>query len=261
VPIQTGGARPPLFCVHGAGGNVVNFRDLARSLGADVPFYGLQARGVDGKHAPTTRIEEMATEYIAAVRTVQPHGPYYLAGYSGGGVIAFEMAQQLRRQGEPVATVALLDTFSPTLSAPEYDNHDRLRRLRQDGPRLLLSWPRRFVERQALRLSQMRIRWHARRGQPVPHQLRDLQMTMAYLEAQQHYQPEPYPGRLTLFRAAEIAPIYQYAGPELGWTGLSHDPVDVRQVPGGHDNLVLEPNVRILASALRACLEEAKVTV
>ncbi len=111
VAIQTAGSRPPFFCVHGAGGNVLIYRDLARRLGANQPFYGLQALGLDGSCQPLTRIEDMATLYLKQMREVQPHGPYFLGGYCSGGTIAFEIAQQILAQGERVALLAMFDTY------------------------------------------------------------------------------------------------------------------------------------------------------
>ena len=95
VPIQPDGTKPPFYCVHAAGGNVLTYFDLARHLGPDQPVYGLQARGLDGKQPPHNCLEEMARDYIAEIRQLQPEGPYYLGGTSWGGMIAFEIAQQL----------------------------------------------------------------------------------------------------------------------------------------------------------------------
>src|SRR6184192_2475708 len=106
-----GGQRQPFFCVHAAGGNVLEYRDLARLLGPDQPFYGLQAKGLDGKSEPHTTIKEMASYYIREMREVQPEGPYMIGGRSSGGTIAFEMACQLDAQGQKVALLALLDTY------------------------------------------------------------------------------------------------------------------------------------------------------
>jgi FkbH-like protein len=113
IPIQTGGTQPPLFCPQGAGGNVIVYRKLAQLLGEDRPVYGLQARGLDGKEDPYTWIEEMAEDYLRHMRSVQPQGPYFLAGLSSGGRVAFEIAQQLRAQGESVGLVAMFDTYAP----------------------------------------------------------------------------------------------------------------------------------------------------
>src|SRR6202034_3886945 len=98
VAIRSTGSRPPFFCVHGAGGNVLIYRELSQNLGSDQPFYGLQSQGLDGANPPLTKIEDMAALYKKAIRRRQPHGPYLLGGYCGGGLIAFEIAQQLRSE-------------------------------------------------------------------------------------------------------------------------------------------------------------------
>lgn len=139
VPIQTAGDKPPLFCPQGAGGNVLCYYDLARYLGPEQPVYGLQAQGLDGKQAPYTRVEDMAADYIKQIRTVQPEGPYFLAGLSSGGRVAFEMAQQLHAQGQKVALVAMFDSYAPgypkllpiiprLLTLFRYQQYQRLRR-------------------------------------------------------------------------------------------------------------------------------------
>src|SRR5690606_29581704 len=113
------GTHAPFFCVHGAGGNVLNFRDLADHMPKTRPIFGLQARGVAEGQRPHGTIEEMATEYVAAIREVQQSGPYLIGGYSGGGVIALEMARQLRLKNEEVAIVVLIDTFHPHIPPRE----------------------------------------------------------------------------------------------------------------------------------------------
>lgn len=113
VMIQQGGSKPPLFCVHGGGFNVLIYRDLARNLPPDQPVYGLQARGLAGDNEPIRyRIEAIATDYVKQIKTVQPQGPYFLSGLSNGGNIALEMAQQLRAQGHKVPLLALFDSYT-----------------------------------------------------------------------------------------------------------------------------------------------------
>ena len=113
VPIQPQGSLPSFFCAHAVGGNVFSYVGLARRLGPTQPFYALQARGLMGTQEPHTRIEEMAADYIHAIRAAQESGPYMLGGWSMGGLIAFEMACQLQRQGQQVALVALFDSITP----------------------------------------------------------------------------------------------------------------------------------------------------
>jgi thioesterase domain-containing protein len=109
VPIQPNGSRPPFYCVHGAGGHVVLFERLARRLGDDQPFYAFQARGLEGGQEPFTRIEDIAASYVEALLAANPRGPYCLGGYSMGGMVAFEMAQQLGTQGKAVSALVIVD--------------------------------------------------------------------------------------------------------------------------------------------------------
>ena len=120
VQIQAGGGaeRPAFFCVHGAGATSSTSATWPFASAPDQPFFGLQARGVDGKLTPLTRVEEMAALYLSEIRRVQPHGPYLLGGYSGGGVIAFEMARQLRQQGEETAFLGLHRHLLPDAPHP-----------------------------------------------------------------------------------------------------------------------------------------------
>ncbi len=115
VPIQPNGQRPPLFCIHPVGGNVLCYAPLADALGDDQPVYGLQARGVDGTDEPLATIEAMVVEYLEAIREVQPSGPYHFAAWSSGGIVAYEIARRLIDRGEQVATVSLFDSFAPAL--------------------------------------------------------------------------------------------------------------------------------------------------
>src|ERR1051326_6176190 len=112
VPIQPGGSRPPFFCVHGRGGDILLYRNLARHLGSDYPFFGLQSQGLDGKGKYLTTVEEMATHYVREVRNLQHDGPYYLGGFGMGGAVAYQMAQDLLDQGQETRLLALFDSYN-----------------------------------------------------------------------------------------------------------------------------------------------------
>jgi nonribosomal peptide synthetase DhbF len=112
--IRSEGTRPPLFLVPGVGGNVICYHDLAQLLGDQQPVYGLQSRGLDGLQRPFTSAEDIARNFVRELRTVQPEGPYYLGGASVGGVIAFEMAQQLVAANQDVAMLTLLESWPPS---------------------------------------------------------------------------------------------------------------------------------------------------
>ena len=183
VVIQKGRRGLPFFCVHGAGGNVLNFRDIARRLGSDQAFYGLQAKGVDGA-APLETIEEMAELYIAEIRRVEAAGPYLLGGYSGGGVVAYEIAQRLRASGKEVALLVLLDTFRAGIKPLPTSWKDHVRGLLKNGPGYLRYRIRSKLDRHVSELSnELKVRFYMSHDQPLPLELRDLKLTHAFLQA------------------------------------------------------------------------------
>ena len=117
VAIQPSGNATPVFMVPGVGGNVLVFGQLAKLLGPNQPTYGLQARGLDGKETPFTSVPEMASHYIGEIRRVRPNGPYIVLGSCTGGLIAYEMAQQLLGRGQAV-TLIVMDTWHPSSYHP-----------------------------------------------------------------------------------------------------------------------------------------------
>lgn len=280
VPIQAEGAKPPLFCVHGIDGGVFRFAPLARHLGTDQPFYALQACGLDGVQEPFTQIEPMATYYVDEIRTVQPAGPYFLAGYSSGGSVVYEMAQQLRAKGDEVALLAMLDhapyssgyqkvTWQPGFVASVLKNS--VRRVPYWAARATQAGPERSVARirfnaaLATKLLAMLFR-AARTGNAqgdvasVKWELTDLpedgRIRETQHEASVRYRPRAYPGRIMLFRA-EVQPILCSGDPLMGWGMLAAGGVDVRVVPGHHLSIIDEPHVRVLARELAAALAAA----
>ena len=258
VLIQQGTSGLPFFCVHGAGGNVLNLRDIARRLGTDQTFYGLQAQGVDGT-APLGTIEEMAELYLPEVQRAHPGGPYLVGGYSGGGVVAYEMAQRLRRAGLEVSLLVLLDTFRAGIKPVATSVRDHLARFLQEGPRYLRRRAKAKLSRHVDELSNvLKTRFYMSQGQPLPFELRDLEMTRRFLEAADLYKPQPYLGPVTLYRASQVALAFKHAGPKLGWDELTPR-LEVVEVPGDHDTLVYEPNVNVMTSHLRNALRKAAV--
>lgn len=238
VAIQPSGGKPPLFFVHGVGGNVLNLRPLSLRLGADYPLYGLQAQGLDGRQPCLTSLEEMAAHYIKEIRAVQPEGPYFLGGYSLGGVIGYEMAQQLSAGGEEVALVALLDTY-PGNATPE--THPWLD--------MLLSPQRLFVE---LPYSAMdSIRRRIKRGRVNPALKNVLLNNTA---AANRYELRPYPGRVALFRAADKS--WRNSGDPYGLWATLAPKLETYVIPGDHRGILYEPRVAQLADQLRARIDE-----
>lgn len=126
VPIQPHGQQPPLFCIHPVGGNVLCYAPLASALGDNQPVYGVQARGVEGTDQPLATMEAMVDEYLVAIREIQPSGPYHFAAWSSGGIIAYEIARRLIEDCEPVATVALFDSFAPALMQIDVEDDARI---------------------------------------------------------------------------------------------------------------------------------------
>ena len=251
VAIQVGGSRPPLYCVHWMGGNVLVYRDLALHLGPDQPVYGLQAVGLDERRRPHTSIEDMAAHYVGEMLSLQPSGPYYVAGASLGGKVAFEMAQQLRARGEQVALVALFDTVGD-VDLPAVPIGERVRlhtaRLRDLSLGKQVAY---LLSRIRFRARRAAVGFLIRLGWPLPPFLWNLKETT--YRAAVNYRPRPYPGKVTLFRAREGRPV----GKEdifLGWDRVAGGGMEVHEIPGDHVSLMKEPGVRLLAEELKRCL-------
>ena len=262
VPIQPGGNKRPLFLVHPAGGHVFPYIHLAQFLGPDQPCYGLQARGLEDGQEPHTRIEDMAAYYIQALQTVQPTGPYLLGGWSMGGVVAFEMAQQLHAQGQLVALLALLDGRIPTPDEtfPEDDSEAILLVERYFGISFgpmesLAQLPKDEQLGFVLELAKSAGLVPAELG--VSQARRFVEQVRSDLRATQNYGLHLYPGRITFFKASET-PAGTSADPTLGWSEWASGGVEVHIVPGNHANLMYEPHVEVLAKKLTACLNQAQ---
>jgi thioesterase domain-containing protein len=268
IPLQPRGARPPFFWIHPAGGDVLCYAALARHLGEDQPLYGIQARGFASDAEPLSRIEEMAALYIDEIRRLQPTGPYFLGGWSFGGPVAFEMARQLRTLGETVALLALVDGM-PTLAdtGPEQTDADYLVDIAAYVGNFWGRDPEVFPERLAELGPDEQIAYVAERLAAVDflppgtgeRQLRQvLAVYRANVRALREYQPGFYPQGLTLLRAEDRPAAPGILGQEdLGWSEIVKGPVEIHTVPGNHLSLMAEPNVRVLASRLRLCLEQA----
>lgn len=255
VPIQEKGARPRLFCVHGAGGHVLNFWAISQHLGLDQPFYALQAPGVDGRQSPYENIEAMASAYLTELRALQPHGPYYLSGYCGGGWIAFEMAKRLRADGEEVKLLALLDSYGPNLRWKTPRMEKWLEGTLREGLRFIIRRAKARLRRDYDSISHaLRIRYYRWTGRPVPYELRDIWLTQSFLDAAATYRPAPYDGKVTLLLARDVEPPEGAQRCQYGWQGLVPGGLDVYEVPGTHHTLTHNPNAAELASTLLRCM-------
>ncbi len=250
VPVKAEGTRPPLFFVHGGGGNVLSFRLLSSGLAADQPMYCLQAKGLKRGEKPLESVEEMASHYIDAIRTARPKGPYALAGHSLGAAVAYEMAQRLRREGEAVAFLGLLDHPGPNL---ELDRLDWIRYHYLNFARLKGQERIEYVYH-GVRSRVGRLRAKAASGQ-VKHRS-TAEMLEHGMRALQNYKIQPYPGRIDLFRARMGSPNI-LSDPSGGWGGLAKEGVAVHEVPGTHLSMLDHPNVEVLGAEISRCLARA----
>lgn len=258
VPLQPHGDRPPVFCVGGKGGNVMNLRHLARLLGHDQPVFGLQARGVDGTQAPHETLAAMVDEYVADVLRLFPQGPYLLAGFSGGGAMILEIAHRLRARELVVGPLLFLDAWNP--ATPERTTREKLRAhsnlFRELGPRYAALFAQRAV---SSRMQQLlhdhapsladRIWESSGRSGMVEH---------AWETAAAAYQPQPYAGDAVLFRvrANRARGELEWSDDEQnGWGDVVLGGFEVIDVPGTHTSLVEEPHVRTLAQSMRTVLD------
>ncbi len=264
VPIQPRGNKRPLFLVHPAGGHVFPFVGLAQCLGFDQPCYGLQARGVDESQEAHTRIEDMAASYIEAIQSVQSEGPYLLGGWSMGGEIAFEMAQQFHARGQSVALLALLDARIPSRDENLSDG-DFEAMLLADVVRYFGLSPD-FSESLALVPPDKllaRVLEQGKRTGLLPADIEEsqarrlIELCKSDFRASRNYELYRYPGRITLFKASEDLSGSR-TDPTLGWSDWVDGGVDVQMVPGNHATMVYKPNVETLAAKLTACIERAQ---
>jgi nonribosomal peptide synthetase DhbF len=249
VPLHTGGEGPPIFMIHWIA------RDLARRLGRRRPVYGLsfglgRLGGGDDLVMPD-RIEAIAAAYIEDMRTVQRKGPYNLVGHSAGGLVAFEMARQLRRSGEPPGFVGLLDTHVPVPRAPRRRlplHQVALNVMRTPWPYLWSHVSYRIVQRMA---EVPLLRRPLIRFLPTPETLR-LMLLNAFITT---YTPRPYDGEVHLFKSAipELL-IEPPPPPELAWAPLALAGLVVREIPGSHLAMVKDPLAGVTAAAIEAAL-------
>jgi amino acid adenylation domain-containing protein len=265
VPIRTKGDRPPFFCVHGGEGSTLFLHRLAREMPEGQPFYGIEPEGLDGRRFHRTSIAQMAAHYLGEITKVQPHGPYYIGGYCFGGLVAFEMAQQLLAKGEHAALVALFSAplrFHRRLPGPIAAKQDstevplrksRLARL-IFSPGQALQWRLRLLNRmvrQGLHWTTCKLFLLA--GVPIPATLRTMYVVRMINRAEQNYVPQPYAGTITLFRGKGL-----YENDlNMGWDGLANDLQILELGDGGlrsRRDIMNEPLVSQLAKQLSECL-------
>ncbi len=258
-----GTGRRPFFLVAGMFGNVLNLRQLALLVGKDRPVYGLQAKGLVGNDAPHSRIEDAAQSCLDEIRQIQPEGPYLLGGFSGGGITAYEIAQQLKDQGQDTAALILLDTPLPV--RPPLSRRDKalikLAGLRSKGAGYIGEW------------AKNRIAWEVEKRRAAPAETGALpefnnrKIELAFRTAVESYALRPWTGPLTLFRPPLdrkwqvssgnwVSAAREYVFDDNEWTRWAAQ-TEVAEVPGDHDSMVLVPNVSVLAAGVKARLDAA----
>jgi thioesterase domain-containing protein len=274
VPLQPKGHKPPLFLVHGAGGDVLwGYANLAAHLPDDQPVYGIKSRAQTRREEFET-LEAMAENYVAEIRALQPHGPYYLGGYCFGGNVAYEMARQFKAKGEEIAVLLLLD------AAPANAGYERIVWWKpsyafsfarnaaywlQDFTRLPAKDRQRFFARKARSFGRKIIRKITGRRvavenvdleeviDPEHFPENELKLWKTHLHALEHHVQQPYSGSVVLMRTRG-QPLLSSLEEDFCWGKLVQGRVDVVLVPGSHENIFMEPNVRALASRLDAYL-------
>jgi amino acid adenylation domain-containing protein len=268
VPIQTHGSKPPIFCIHGGAGTILHLMPLARRLGPDQPFYALQSSGLYGGSAPIPTVEAMATHYLAEMKQVHPGGPWRLAGYCFGTIVAFELAQRLRAAGEEVELVAMFNGPSPAWIKQWgwYGNQPSIRAKRPRPVRVTraqrirraLREPRRLITGPVWelreRLDARRARLALARRQPIPERVREEFFFGLHARAERAYEASVYPGEVLVFSGAGL-----YEDPELGWGPFAGGGVRAFAVPGEHTNnrqAMHEPAVGFVAEQIEAYLAE-----
>lgn len=256
VPIQPHGSKPPLFCIHPIGGNVLEYYPLAQYLGDDQPIYGLQSQGLDGRQPPLNQVEEMASLYIKEMLAIQPNEPYLLLGYSFGGTIAWEIAQQLQSQGKKVAFLGLVDLISPTLQKvrPSFAKSIQIHfynllhlqvKDRQKYIRDRLDYRFKNPNYRELLIESL-----SKITTPSP---QILHLIDTNFQANRDYQAQSYVGDVSLFRC-QVQTLDYSLSKDLGWGDLVNGQLDIYDVPSIHYEVLREPNIRVVAEKIKLCL-------
>lgn len=266
VPVQPNGKKPPFFLAPGAGGTIFYMYYLARYMDPEQPFYGLQAAGLDGQSSPHTTVEAMAAHFLAEIKRLQPHGPYYLGGHSFGSFIAYEMAQRLLKAGEQVACLILFDTEAPHL----------VKRLQHETT---AQWIAEYVVTFEEVLADKIVapyeppsspdadaQWAQFAGWLRANNIMAAgeEVTIARhllevfkLQLQMPYEPKDVvPMRAVIFRATDWENDTRSA--KLGWDALQVEP-EIHLVPGNHMTFIGEPHIQVVAAKLSECLSRARL--
>ena len=257
VSIQPHGSRPPFFCVHAVGGQVISYAELSHELGLEQPFYGLQSPPANYFPESGVSIEQLATLYNQEIRSVQPRGPYLLSGWSMGGLVAWEMAHQLRKEGEIISLLALIDTAPPPKYRESEDRDDEismLARFAMDMSRLVGRDPGPLVEQflQADEQDQWKMvqetltNYGVLAPKTAHAEMADLlEAYTRNFRAMNNYSLHPSDQAVVYFRASETPERFSKL-----WTKWSGGGIQFHLVPGDHFTMLKRPNVHIIAEEL-----------
>ena len=264
VALATHATGTPLFIVHSAFGLATEYYALAQRLSADRPVYGLQASGLRPGETPSSSVEDMARAYVAAMREVQPHGPYLLAGYSIGGTIAFEMARQLERAGEAVPMLVLLDTWGRSLqqtvdaASPGKTVRNAEEALRVMARRfdiVLAPGPDRDHWTEVM--DGLKARGIFPPGLTSDDLRRHASLYVACIQADARYLPGDYAGELVVVRTDASS---EYGDPSLGWGSVVPGRIALHLVPGTHQQLLQPPTLDAVARILVSAAAKAQAS-
>ncbi|MBO0699027.1 MAG: amino acid adenylation domain-containing protein, partial [Zavarzinella sp.] len=268
VPLNEAGTQPPLFLIAGAGGHVFTFHKFSRLLGPDYPAYGMKAIGVDGSEAPPDRVEVIAARYLDEILKIRPKGPYVLAGYSVGGLMAFEMALQMQRRGLEVAKVIAFDTYAPgyprPLPWPMRMGIHLINFLSRPGERKWHYLAERFKNVRHRLLRQLRLNHLDLPDAPRVGGLNEtvLKKVWAALERARHqYWPtDKFNGQLVLIRSEQIEhwAATRLDDPLKGWARWTTHPVQVIGVPADHMAIFADDNLDLLVRQMREVIRGPK---
>ncbi len=234
VPIKQSGSRTPFFCVHCVGGNVLNYNAFIPYLDQDQPLYGIQCKGLDGIEKPFNSIKIMAECYINEMKKIQPNGPYLIGGGSMGGLVAYEMAQQLQKKGDAISLLLMLDSGCPynVNKIPIASTNTQPNKKQKRS--IILQ----IVHSIDCRISDFRkyttCHFYRLQGKAIPHELRYWLIEQKHLSLLDRYNPEPYPGVITMFRATQNDLIDPYRG----WKDVAKGGMKIIDFECDHTNIV-----------------------
>ena len=223
---------PPIFCVPPAGSTFLGFKKLANRRDLNQTIYGFEPKGIGNDEFPHIRVETMASSYIREILKIQPKGPYFLLGRCFGGIVAFEMAQQMHRQGNTVAFLGVVDVLSP----PDFYHQVKPSKGTKETALNLvlqqLKWMKLYSE------TKMKFRTNSKFRDPIERTF------YAHQVARKHYVPTVYPGKVTLFRSKNKT--QDDINAQLGWFRMSDQSVDCYEISGDHRSILEGPHLEEL---------------